>query len=72
MHNAFIKVSSVNKVLLKGVDKGVHLTSVFRVYPLTFPVAVKYGSLAAWHPANMSYLHLNHKTLIYRYITSGS
>ena len=30
-HNALIKVSSVNKHLLKGVNKGVRLTPVFRV-----------------------------------------
>ena len=34
MLNALIKVSSVNEMLLKGVDKDVHLTPIFRVHIL--------------------------------------
>ena len=32
VHSSFVKVSSVNKLLLKCVNKGVHLTSVFGVH----------------------------------------
>ena len=35
-HHALIKMSSVNEMLLKGVNKGANLASAFRVYCMSF------------------------------------